>query len=51
MTSGILLTLPAGGNILSFHEFKHAFMPAFTSQARSFNTAEGRCRIRNQPPV
>jgi hypothetical protein len=43
--------LPAGRNVLRFHELKHAFMPAFTAKAGLFDASKGRGGVRHEATV
>src|SRR6056297_3709301 len=51
MMSLMSAPLPAGRDVLGFHELKHAFMPAFTTQARLLHATEGGGGVADQPAV
>src|SRR6056297_2161821 len=51
MMSLISAPLPTGRDVLRFHELKHAFMPAFTAQARLLHATEGRGGVADQTTV
>src|SRR6056297_3094673 len=51
MMSLMSAPLPAGRDVLGFHELKHTFMPAFTPQARLLHATEGGGWVADQPTV
>src|SRR6056297_2989401 len=51
MMSLMSAPLPAGRDVLGFHELKHAFMPAFTAQARLLYATEGGGGVADQATV
>src|SRR6056297_659369 len=51
MMSLMSAPLPAGRDVLGFHELKHAFMPAFTAQARLLHATEGGGGVADQTTV
>src|SRR6056297_1735492 len=42
---------PTCRNVLGFHEFQHAFVPAFTAKARLLGAAERGGRVRDEAAV